>query len=152
MSKQAATESKDVADFLLDESRERGEPLTNLKLQKLLYYADAWYLALHDRPLFAESFQAWVHGPVHVEQYQRFKAFQWRPIDSAIERPNLDKKVTNHLLDIVDLFGSETAVALEIMTHRELPWVEARGELSSTEPSQASISKKTTKKFYRNMQ
>jgi uncharacterized phage-associated protein len=48
-----------VSDFMLVEGRERGEILTNLKLQKLLYYAQPWHLALNDRPLFDEDFEAW---------------------------------------------------------------------------------------------
>ena len=54
----------DTADFLLIECRERGDILTNLKLQKLLYYAQAWYLVLLNKPLFAEDFQAWAHGHI----------------------------------------------------------------------------------------
>lgn len=65
-----------VSDYLLVENRERGENLTNLKLQKLLYYAQAWHLALRNAPLFDEDFQAWVHGPVLPSQYLRFRSFQ----------------------------------------------------------------------------
>ena len=53
-----------LANFLLVTCRESGEVLTNLKLQKLMYYSQAWHLALRDIPLFNEDFQAWVHGPV----------------------------------------------------------------------------------------
>lgn len=80
-----------IADYLLAECRERGELLTNLKLQKLLYYADAWNLALRDRPLFEEKFKAWVHGPVLTSQYHRFKDYRWKPISEEIEMPELKK-------------------------------------------------------------
>ena len=143
---------KDVANFLLAECRERGENLTNLKLQKLLFYADAWNLALRDQELFPEQFQAWVHGPVLVSQYHRFKDYKWRPITEAVEKPAISDALAKHLSEIVDVFGSETAVALEIMTHREKPWLEARGETPETEPSNARISKATTRDFYRALQ
>ena len=52
----------------------------NLKLQKLVYYAQAWHLALRDVPLFEEDFEAWVHGPVIPALYQEYKKFGWRPI------------------------------------------------------------------------
>lgn len=140
-----------IADYLLHESGQRGENLTNLKLQKLLYYADAWNLALRDQELFSEEFKAWVHGPVLLSQYHRFKDYKWKPITEAIKRPDLDANLSNHLDEIIDVFGCETAVSLELMTHRELPWIAARGDIPPTEPSTASISKETMKQFYRSV-
>ena len=148
---EAVTRANLVADYLLSECRERGEVLTNLKLQKLLYYADAWYLALRGRPLFRERFQAWVHGPVLYSEYRRFKDYQWRPISEEIERPALSPSVEQHLDEIIDLFGSETAVALELMTHRERPWIEAREGCGDTDPCTNHISLETTRDFYRAM-
>jgi uncharacterized phage-associated protein len=55
-----------AANFLLVECREQGEVLTNRKLQKLLYYAQAWYLALENRALFAEDFQAWASPSAEI--------------------------------------------------------------------------------------
>ena len=138
-----------IADYLIAECRERGENLTNLKLQKLLYYADAWNLALRDAPLFPENFKAWVHGPVLVSQYHRFKDYKWQPITEDIARPELSEELCTHLNEIVDVFGCETAVALELMTHREEPWLEARGDIGSTDVSSAPISKETMKRYYR---
>lgn len=140
-----------IADYILAECRERGEILTNLKLQKLLYYADAWNLALCDKPLFGEDFRAWVHGPVLLSQYHRFKDYRWRSITEDIEKPQLDDELATFLDEIIDVFGCETAVALELMTHRELPWLEARGDTPPMEPSSAKISKETMKNFYRSM-
>jgi len=141
-----------VADFLLCESRERGDILTNLKLQKMLYYAQAWHLALFNKELFEEDFQAWVHGPVLPSQYQRFKEFQWKPIISDIDYPQTEnKELVDFLNEIVDEFGSETAVALELMTHREKPWLEARGGLPSEAPSSNKISKELMFDFYRSL-
>ncbi|MXO72363.1 DUF4065 domain-containing protein [Altererythrobacter buctensis] len=139
----------DVADYLIAECRERGEILTNLKLQKLLYYADAWNLALRDEPLFDEEFKAWVHGPVLLSQYHRFKDYRWHPITEEIEKPAIGDVLAGFLDEIIEVFGSETAVSLELMTHREAPWIEARGDTPPTEPSTATISKETMKHFYR---
>lgn len=141
-----------LADFLLVESRERGEVLTNLKLQKLLYYTQAWNLALFDAPLFDEDFQAWVHGPVLPSQYHRFKDFQWRPLDVEVARPDFAGTGTDiHLIDIIDVFGVETAVALELMTHREKPWIDARGDLPPDAISDAVIPKEGMAEFYRGL-
>jgi uncharacterized phage-associated protein len=145
-------EPNDIADYLLSASRERGEILTNLKLQKLLYYAQAWYLALRDRALFDEDFEAWVHGPVLPSQYHRFKGYSWRPIVDELQPACLPDDVKKHLDEILDVFGSESAVNLEAMTHFEAPWREARGGIAPDQASSARISKDTMKRFYRSMQ
>jgi uncharacterized phage-associated protein len=141
-------EENKLADFLLLECRERGELLTNLKLQKLIYYADAWNLVIRKTSLVSEDFEAWVHGPVLPSQFHRFKEYRWKPIDRDIEAPNLSQEIITHLKEIVDVFGSESAVALELMTHRERPWIEARGDLAPTDPSNAKISKETMRVYY----
>jgi len=141
---------KNTADFLLIECRERGDVLTNLKLQKLLYYAQAWHLALQNEPLFFEDFQAWVHGPVLPSQYQRFKKFEWRPIlEENISSPKIkNEKTQAHLVEIVNIFGVETASALELMTHNEKPWKQARKDLPVDQHSTAIISKESMRLFY----
>ena len=144
-------ETNRIADYLLTESRERGELLTPLKLQKLIFYSDAWHLALYDQEITPERFQAWVHGPVAVSQYHRFKEFQWRPITADLDRPEFDERTANHLNEIIDVFGSESGTALEIMTHQERPWLQARGGIPDTEPSNAEIDKEVTKLFYRSI-
>lgn len=143
--------SSTVADFLLYESRERGELLTNLKLQKLLYYSQAWYLAIYNTPLFDEDFEAWIHGPVEPSQYHRFSRFRWQNITDDIVRPCFEKQVSDHLLEILDVFGSESAVALELMTHQEAPWIDARGDLPAEYSSKNIISKDSMGHFYKKM-
>jgi len=122
--------------------------LTHLKLQKLCYYAQAWWLALNDEELIAEDFQAWVHGPVLASQYQRFREYKWRPLDVEVTRPSLRKEVREHLDEIMDVFGVENAVALERMTHEELPWLEARGNIPLHEACRNIISKNTMRSYY----
>lgn len=138
-----------LSDFLLVESRERGDVLTNLKLQKLIYYAQAWHLAIKDAPLFEEDFEAWVHGPVLRSQYFRFRDFTWKPITTDVARPTVPGAIATHLDQVVDVFGCETAVALELMTHREGPWIDARGGVPMDSPSNAIITKSAMKEFYR---
>lgn len=138
-----------VSDFLLVECREIGELLTNLKLQKLLYYSQAWYLVQHNSEIFAEDFQAWVHGPVLPSQYHRFSSFAWRQIDSAVRKPDaLHIKLRNHLKNIIHEFGALSAIQLELMTHQEAPWRYARKGLSATAKSTNKISKESMKAFY----
>jgi len=143
---------KEVADFLLYECRERGEILTNLKLQKLLYYAQAWCLVLQNKPIFSEDFQAWVHGAVLPSQYQRFKEYEWRPILEEIIPQYLPDDICSHLTEVVDVFGIETASALELMNHKESPWLEARKGVDADQPSSNVISKESMKLFYKSLE
>ena len=148
----AAFDAGAIADFLLDECRERGEILSNLKLQKLLFYADAWSMALFGSPLFNEDFEAWVHGPVLPSQYRRFREHRWRPITTEVVRPKLPTATVDHLIEIIEVFGVETAVALELMTHREKPWMDARGDLAPSAPCTNVISKSVTMEYYKSLQ
>lgn len=144
--------SRKIADYLLCEARYRGELLTHLKLQKLLYYAQAWFITLQGRPLFEEDFQAWVHGPVLPSEYARLRDYGWRPIDLDVKRPDLDSDVRNHLDEIMDVFGVESAVALERMTHEEVPWQRAREGLAPHVASNRVIRKDWMQEYYSSLQ
>ncbi len=63
---------------LVDE--EAGDSISNLKVQKLLYYAQGGYLAFHDEPLFPEAIKAWAHGPVVPQVYHEYKQYGAGPI------------------------------------------------------------------------
>lgn len=143
-----------IADyFILKADPQAGDPMTHLKLQKLAYYAQAWYLALLDEPLVEGSFEAWVHGPVSRELYDRFHDNGWQSIgsDQLACDPNqeLPAETRSFLDEIWEVYGQYTAKHLEDITHIELPWVEAREGLSPIERSSAPISVDTMKAYYR---
>ena len=54
--------------------------ISNLKLQKLIYYAQAFHLAIYELPFFDEDFEAWTHGPVCPEIYHKYKHYKSSPI------------------------------------------------------------------------
>lgn len=145
----AKTSASDAAYFMLRFSSEHGDCLTNLKLQKLLYYAQAWHLALYDEPLFDERIEAWVHGPVVPSIYHRFKDYQWRPITQEIPEVSLPGDVTKHLVEVLDAYGGFTGFQLERLTHEEDPWKSARGDLEMDVPSNVEISWDDMKTYYR---
>lgn len=142
------TTANDVADFLLYFAHDHGDTLTNLKLQKLAYYAQAWFLALNNEELFNDEFEAWVHGPVCVTLYHRFKRARWNPITENPEKPNLDEDICNHLQEVFSVFGKYSAFDLEQMTHSEDPWIHARGHLALDEASRSIIPKESMLQFY----
>ena len=119
----------DVANYLLARSRtddDVGEPMSNLKLQKLVYYAQGTYLAVHGEPLFNEQIEAWTHGPVVSELYHRFKQHGSDAIEFD-EQIALDKYNDNarEVIDSVySFFGQYSGWKLRNMTHAEPPWKE----------------------------
>lgn len=148
----------EISDYFISLSNYYGDLITNLKLQKLIYYAQAWNLAINEEPIFKEDFEAWVHGPVMPELYNEYKAFRWNPIiredlieEKCIEIHNSFPSNLQELLDdIVEEYFSLSAYELERMTHAEDPWKNARVGLSMDEPSNNIIKKEWMKKYYKN--
>ncbi len=118
-----------VADyFILRVDESSGDVMTNLRLQKLVYYAQAWHLALTGEPLFEDDFEAWVHGPVIPHLYRRFKENGWRAIDRAATSPmpEIDDETRGILEEVWSAYGQFSATHLEELTHGEIPWLDAR--------------------------
>ncbi|MBU5439318.1 DUF4065 domain-containing protein [Tissierella sp. MSJ-40] len=137
----------DVASTLLT-----FEKMTNKKLQKLCYYAQAWHLAVFKEPLFGEKFEAWVHGPVCRELYGVYKVYGWNDItQSHMGSVICDEEKLEFLEMIHDTYEDFDGDELEALTHSELPWQEARKGLEEWEPSNELISEETMKTFYWNI-
>ena len=143
---------EDVAKFFLAFANETGESITNLKLQKLVYYAQAWYLANYGKPLFADDFQAWIHGPVIPDLYQTYKTFGSGPIVTAFQlkdiEKDLDSDTAEYLNEVAKVYMPFGGYQLEMMTHKETPWLEARGNLEPDQRCENLISKTSMQKFY----
>jgi len=145
------TTASEVADFFLNFAHEHGDLLTNLKLQKLVYYAQAWHLALYDKPLFSDPIQGWVHGPVVSPLYGKFKKYRWDALPSTQPRPKFSQNVERHLTDIYTVFNPYTAYQLECMTHQEDPWIKSRTGLSEDESGTNEIKHDDMRDFYRKL-
>jgi len=143
---------KDIADYLLALANETGEPITNLKLQKLVYYAQAWHLANYSKPLFKKDFEAWVHGPVIPELYQSYKEKGSSPIETDLElnkvEKRFNKKTLGFLEEFVSVYMPFTAYQLEQMVHSEDPWIKTREGREPDERCNDSIPKDLIMKFY----
>ena len=122
--------------------------LTPLKLQKLVYYAQAWHVALKGKPLFEDKIEAWIHGPVVRAVYTRFKKYSWKPIDCELKDPSLPARVEKFLQEVFSVYGSYSAWDLERMTHQEDPWINARKGLGIDQDGTKEISLGDMKKFY----
>jgi uncharacterized phage-associated protein len=143
---------KEIAAWFVGRiDREAGDSITPLKLQKLLYYAQAWSLVLLDRPLFDEDFEAWVHGPVVRSVYNEYRRCGFEAIPAPAAAPELDPAALQVLEDVHRIYGERSASALESLTHAEQPWRSARGPLPLDAPSNAVIPRSLIKEFYARM-
>lgn len=128
-------EALDVAKYFLYKANQDGEIITNLKMQKLLYYAQAWYLVNFDKPLFDDEILAWSFGPVVRNVYDKFKEFRHTPIIYQDETGEILEKFKDgedieFLNEFYDKFISFSAHDLVNMSHGEEPWQNAYKTIS----------------------
>lgn len=138
--KRAVTTARTVANYIIWRCQRHGDSITNLKLQKLLYYSQGWFLGLYGRPLFSEPLRAWVRGPVEYGVWKTYSEFRWRPITKKVTKPALSEIGRAHVDEIIEVYGNFSALGLERMTHQEEPWKQARGGLAQGQPSTRIIS------------
>ena len=108
--------------FLIMSDDDSGELLSNLKLQKLLYYAQGAYLALKGEPLFSEKIFAWIHGPVVAKVYYEYQDYKNQGIPAPSSPPQIDEDTQEILNEVFSVYGQFSAWKLRDMTHREPPW------------------------------
>jgi len=146
----------DVADYIIVKLDEGRVGANVLKLQKLLYYVQAWHLAFKDEPLFAGKFQAWVHGPVNRAIYNRFA--ETHTMYSAVTRADIAKDFDSnripaesraHIDEILEAYAPMSGTQLEAMTHDEEPWIKARGNLKPSARCEVELDENLIKEFFR---
>jgi uncharacterized phage-associated protein len=81
-----------VANHFLEQAKAEGQTLNPMKVQKLVYFAHGWHLAIYDRPLLLERVEAWKYGPVVRELYHELKEFGSGPITKPITVLRFDRK------------------------------------------------------------
>lgn len=144
-----------IAEFFIAFANITGDLITNLKLQKLVYYSQAWNLAIFGRPLFSNDFESWVHGPVVPDLYQEFKSFRWHPIERDLDEHNyheireqLGAETTELLDEIIEEYYNLSAHELEQLTHSEEPWLKARSGCACDEICHNIIKKDWMQEYY----
>ncbi len=105
-------------------NEEEGDSITNLKLQKLLYYLQGFHLAFYNKPLFKEHIRAWTYGPVVEEVYQEFKGYGSQTIykKDVKDELTLDEEAQNVFESVYEVYSKFSAIKLMEMTHAESPW------------------------------
>lgn len=142
---------KTAANYFIIKAYEDGieAEMTNMKVQKLLYYAQSLYLALYDEPLFDEEIQAWRYGPVCPPVYHFYSKFEANqlPIPDKSSIDNIPHETKELLAEVWDYFGGYHAYLLSDMSHVEFPWKKARKGLPSTASSQEPILREDLKEL-----
>lgn len=124
--------------------------ISNKKLQKLLYYVQAWTLVLYGKKAFNDDIEAWVHGPAIPSVYRAYKDFAFNPIPASMAdaiQP-ISSEIQSVLKDVLRVYGKYDASYLETLTHVEQPWQEARGSQKPYENSVSVISTASMKSYY----
>lgn len=144
----------DVANFFLKVvDRESGSSITHLKLQKLVFYAQAWHLVFTGTPLFNSKFEAWVHGPVCPELYAKYRETGFENLPEPENRLyNFSPNEMETLDAVWECYGDYDGKYLEELTHQELPWQEARKGYAPGDHCTNEISLKTMKDYYTKIQ
>ena len=126
-------------------------PVETLKLQKLMYYCNAWSLALREKPMFADEIQAWKHGPVVASLYQNHRGsvliHDW-PHGSGADVSKDDSDLAQQ---VIEIYGGRTGWALYELTHTESPWQDAWLESEQGRVRGFEISHGTMRDYYRSV-
>lgn len=135
----------DIAKWFLSKNS-----MSHKKLQKLCWYAYSWFIALNYNPedgedgdieniLFSDALpEAWVHGPVFNSLYSDYKYENYYKTDSC-SIDNFDQEIIKFLDDVWEVYGENTGDELEMISHQELPWINARNGVAAFEASRNKI-------------
>ena len=136
--------------FLATDNEPEPDPLTHLRLQKLLYYVQGWSLALRGKPMFQERIEAWAHGPVVPYVFQRLRDFGSEPFVYSGDPSQipLDDEEASFVKQVWDSYKEYSASSLRNMTHSEAPWITARGSCGPGEKCDAEITHDSMRAFF----
>lgn len=151
MAKDTQLTAEEVAEYFLWISHEEGKAMTNKKLQKLIYYAQAWSLALRNGKIFNDKIEAWVHGPAVRAVYVKYKKFGFgaiQEIPTEKEIAKIPEEAKNFLNEVWRVYGKYDAAYLERLSHSETPWQKARENLEPNIGSENEVSPTEMRLFY----
>lgn len=102
-----------------------GDNMTNLRLQKLLYYEQGYHLAKFDTPLFDEDVESWIYGPVVPVVYDFYKQYGSQILPVPSEEIDLSEEEESLFGQVFEAYREFSAIGLMNLTHRETPWLRA---------------------------
>ncbi len=137
----------DVAQYILEQAPD-GE-MSAIKLQKLVYYCQAWHLAWEGKPLFKEEIQAWANGPVVPALYDRHRGQLDVKADQGIgHSSNLTAEEKEDIDAVLPTYMDKKPFWLVELTHMESPWKDARGDCPAGKVCTNAISHASMAEYY----
>lgn len=134
----------DVAAYILEKQGQ----MAAMKLQKLVYYSHAWHLVWEERPLFADRIEAWANGPVSPSLYRSHRLqFMVSEIEEG-DANALTEDERSSVDAVLSFYAKFSAHQLSELTHKEPPWVDARGDLPAGARSQSVIRDDAMHEYY----
>lgn len=139
------------AKYIIKFFNENNKDITNLMLEKLLYFLEAIYMAITDEDkLYEEEFYAFEFGPVNKSIYQKFKSFGKYPIKISTEKININKVNKKYIEFLYDIFKDFTPFDLVTLSHSKgSPWYEINEKYNNNIPKNVVIEKEETKKWFK---
>ncbi|WP_319548827.1 type II toxin-antitoxin system antitoxin SocA domain-containing protein [Desulfogranum marinum] len=134
----------DVAAYILDKQGK----MTTMKLQKLVYYCQAWSLVWEEKPIFNSPFEAWANGPVAPQLYHEHKGAYHISSIYRGNSSNLTDTDKNTIDAVLEFYGNKSSQWLSDLTHQEQPWISARKGYSPGERSSQVISLASMHEYY----
>ena len=134
----------DVAKYVIEYCGKQGYAISNLKLQKMLYFIQADFLAKRSSRCFADKIEAWGLGPVVSDVYNEYKKYGSAEIpDKGVDSASMKIRKNDQLRinRIVDKCSKYTASALVEITHRQEPWKKVYKKYENNEITTESIKK-----------
>ncbi|NIY94641.1 Panacea domain-containing protein [Vibrio diazotrophicus] len=136
----------DVVKYILEELGE----ISAMKLQKLVYYSQAWSLVWDEEELFSEDFEAWANGPVLRSLYHEHRGLFKVNADTFSQgnKEELTEDQVETIDKVLEFYGDKSAQWLSNLTHKESPWKDARGTLEAMASSSEVITKGSMEEYY----
>ena len=134
----------DVAAYIL----KKHGPMTAMKLQKVVYYCQAWSLVWDEKPLFREKIEAWANGPVVRKLFEAHRGqFNVKSISGG--NPKALKPYQKETINsVLNYYGAKSSQWLSDLTHMEEPWRKARTEIPENDRGNKEITKDTLEDYY----
>lgn len=144
----------DIAKYFIKKASNDGG-ISHLKLQKLLYYAQGWYLANYGRPLFKDEIEAWKFGPVIPNVYRFFSKFGSAKISTEevpdCDNLSLESADQNFLDEVWKVYKDFSAMDLVHSTHNEKPWKQTKHDIDAHDQADSEIPLSLISDYFRTL-
>lgn len=137
----------DVAAYILH----KAGSMTAMKLQKLVYFSQAWSLVWDEKHIFKEEIEAWANGPVVPELFAAHKGQFTVSAEPKGKRENLTSEEQKTINAVLKFYGEKSAPWLSALTHSEAPWKDARKGVPEGERSSRVITLAAMAEYYGNL-